>query len=87
MYYSVFDHGCKKHDGSPPLVGVNNFLSASTIGNYGEIELIRSTEEEKSQQTANVKRYGRGAQCAGLLPECEIRRRCPRIPSGSNATV
>ena len=26
MYYSVFDQGRKKHDGSLPLIGVNTFL-------------------------------------------------------------
>ena len=59
MVYSVFDQGRKKHDGSLPLIGVNTFLPkehASEIAT--EIEPIRSTEEEKGQQVANVKRYG-----------------------------
>ncbi len=48
----------KKHDGSLPLVGVNTFLPAE--GNQqegGEIELARSTEEEKQQQVKNVRAF------------------------------
>ena len=53
MYY---EH--KKHDGSLPLVGVNTFLPKEHGGEIAtEIELIRSTEEEKGQQIANVARY------------------------------
>jgi len=64
MHYSVFNKDRKKHDGSLPLVGVNTFLSASSARDHGgeiatEIELIRSTEGEKGQQIANVKRYGK----------------------------
>ena len=45
----------KKHDGSLPLVGVNMFLPKEHAGEVAtEIELIRSTEEEKGQQIANV---------------------------------
>ncbi|MFN7183117.1 MAG: methylmalonyl-CoA mutase family protein [Thermomonas haemolytica] len=45
----------KKHDGSLPLVGVNTFLPKEHGGDIvTEIELIRSTEEEKAQQIANV---------------------------------
>ena len=54
MYY---EH--KKHDGSLPLIGVNTFLPKEHAGEIEtEIELIRSTPEEKGQQIANVKRYG-----------------------------
>ena len=54
MYY---EH--KKHDGSLPLIGVNTFLPKDHGGEIATvIELIRSTEEEKGQQIANVKRYG-----------------------------
>ena len=45
----------KKHDGSLPLVGVNTYLPREHGGDIvTEIELIRSTEEEKGQQIANV---------------------------------
>ncbi|TCT25840.1 methylmalonyl-CoA mutase [Thermomonas haemolytica] len=48
----------KKHDGSLPLVGVNTFLPKEHGGDIvTEIELIRSTEEEKAQQIANVAGY------------------------------
>ncbi len=51
MYY---EH--KKHDGSLPLVGVNTFLPKEHAGEVAtEIELIRSTEEEKAQQIENVR--------------------------------
>jgi len=60
----------KKHDGSLPLVGVNTFLPREHGGEIAtEIELIRSTEEEKAQQIANV----RGWQTSrnALAPEGE----------------
>jgi methylmalonyl-CoA mutase len=48
----------KKHDGSLPLVGVNTFLPKEHAGDIvTEIELIRSTEEEKGQQIANVRNW------------------------------
>lgn len=48
----------KKHDGSLPLVGVNTFLGKDGgDGVATEIELIRSTPEEKGQQIENVKGY------------------------------
>ncbi|WP_350015592.1 methylmalonyl-CoA mutase family protein [Rhodanobacter sp. IGA1.0] len=54
MYY---EH--KKHDGSLPLIGVNTFLPKEHAGEIAtEIELIRSTEEEKGAQIANVRSYG-----------------------------
>ncbi len=48
----------KKHDGSLPLIGVNTFLPKDHGGEIAtEIELIRSTEEEKAQQIANVQAF------------------------------
>ena len=47
----------KKHDGSLPIIGVNTFLGKDAGGEPMEIELIRSTEEEKGQQIGNVARY------------------------------
>jgi isobutyryl-CoA mutase len=53
MYY---EH--KKHDGTLPLIGVNTFLPREHAGDIvTEIELIRSTPEEKAQQIANVKNF------------------------------
>ncbi len=48
----------KKHDGSLPLVGVNTFLPKEHAGDIvTEIELIRSTEAEKTQQIENVRAW------------------------------
>ena len=59
MVYNEFDQGRKKHDGSLPLIGVNTFLPKDHGGEIAtEIELIRSTEEEKGAQITNVKRCG-----------------------------
>ncbi|MDF3981925.1 methylmalonyl-CoA mutase family protein [Luteibacter sp. PPL201] len=63
MYYEQ-----KKHDGSLPLIGVNTFLPKDHGGEIAtEIELIRSTAEEKGQQIDNVTRYG--AARNGLAPD------------------
>ena len=63
MYYEQ-----KKHDGSLPLIGVNTFLPKDHGGEIAtEIELIRSTEEEKGQQIANVLAYGNNRN--SLAPE------------------
>ncbi len=60
----------KKHDGSLPLVGVNMFLPKEHGGGVAtEIELIRSTEEEKGQQIANVQAWQAGRN--SLAPEGE----------------
>lgn len=60
----------KKHDGSLPLVGVNTFLPKEHGGEIAtEIELIRSTEEEKGQQIANVRAWQ--ASRNALAPEGE----------------
>jgi isobutyryl-CoA mutase len=53
MYY---EH--KKHDGSLPLIGVNTYLPREHAGEVAtEIELIRSTEQEKRQQIDNVQAF------------------------------
>lgn len=53
MYY---EH--KKHDGSLPLIGVNTFLGGKQSHvEGGEIELMRSTDEEKIQQVENVEKF------------------------------
>ncbi|EQD60357.1 methylmalonyl-CoA mutase, large subunit, partial [mine drainage metagenome] len=52
----VYEH--KKHDGSLPLIGVNTFLPREHAGEIAtRIELIRSTEDEKRAQIANVKTF------------------------------
>ena len=58
----------KKHDGSLPLIGVNTFLPKEHAGETATtIELIRSTEEEKGQQIANVEAFR--ANRNALAPE------------------
>ncbi|MBL6751999.1 MAG: methylmalonyl-CoA mutase family protein [Nevskia sp.] len=48
----------KKYDGSLPLIGVNTFLPREHGGEIATtIELIRSTEDEKTQQIRNVENY------------------------------
>ena len=51
MYY---EH--KKHDGSYPIIGVNTFLNPK--GNaQADIEMARSTEEEKQSQLARLRDF------------------------------
>lgn len=48
------------HDGSLPLIGVNTFLPREHGGDIvTRVELIRSTEEEKRRQIANVEGFRR----------------------------
>jgi methylmalonyl-CoA mutase len=47
----------KKHDGSYPIVGVNTFLNPHGAGVSGEIELARSTEEEKQSQLRRLRDF------------------------------
>ena len=51
MYY---EH--KKHDGSYPIIGVNTFLNPKGMAQQ-EIELARSTEEEKQSQLTRLKEF------------------------------
>jgi isobutyryl-CoA mutase len=62
----------KKHDGSLPLVGVNTFLPREHGGEVvTEIELIRSTEEEKGQQIENVRRWQQSRNVLAPVGETE----------------
>jgi len=61
MYY---EH--KKHDGSLPLIGVNTFLPREHAGDIvTPIELIRSNEDEKQAQIANVALYQKARNSRG----------------------
>ncbi len=53
----VYEH--RKHSGDLPIVGVNTFLRPAHLRRREEepIELIRSTEDEKRQQIANVRAF------------------------------
>jgi methylmalonyl-CoA mutase len=44
----LYEH--RKHDGSLPIIGVNTFLNPNPTDEPAEIELARSTEEEKRRQ-------------------------------------
>ena len=66
MYY---EH--KKHDGSLPLIGVNTFLAGEESHvQGGEIELMRSTDDEKGQQVGNVEVF-RDAHKVAANPELD----------------
>ena len=83
MYY---EH--RKHDGSLPLIGVNTFLPKEHAGDIvTTIELIRSTEEEKNQQIANVEAFKTNRNAA-LNPSPlvgEGQGRGGAVPSATNA--
>ncbi|MEE8379809.1 MAG: methylmalonyl-CoA mutase family protein, partial [Gammaproteobacteria bacterium] len=46
----------KKHDGSLPIIGVNTFLNPKGEQEY-EIELARSTDEEKKGQISRLRKF------------------------------
>jgi isobutyryl-CoA mutase len=47
-----------KHDGTLPLIGVNTYLPKDGVGEAtGELELMRSTDEEKDEQIASVRAF------------------------------
>ena len=59
----------KKDDGSLPLIGVNTFLQDDeTGGQPTAVDLIRSTDNEKSQQIANVEAFQRRRNSIPLEP-------------------
>ena len=47
----------KKHDGSLPIVGVNTFLSETDEEPDVEIELARSTDDEKQSQIKRLREF------------------------------
>ena len=48
----------KKHDGSLPLIGVNTFLpKAGQEDEVHDLELIRSTDDEKQAQIRHLRRF------------------------------
>jgi methylmalonyl-CoA mutase len=55
LYYETL-----KHDGRLPIVGVNTFVDKKSTGEQDKaLELIRSTEDEKRQQIANLELFQR----------------------------
>jgi methylmalonyl-CoA mutase len=86
LYYEA-----KKHDGSLPLIGVNTFLPREHAGDIvTTIELIRSTDEEKKQQIANVaafcanRNHLAGAAQVGATP---VATQAPGTPKHLQATA
>jgi methylmalonyl-CoA mutase len=47
----------RKHDGSYPIIGVNTFLNPHGSGVASEIELARSTDDEKQSQLKRLKDF------------------------------
>jgi methylmalonyl-CoA mutase len=57
----------KKHDGSHPIIGVNTFLNPAGMAQQ-EIELARSTEEEKQSQITRLRAFqARNAAASGPM--------------------
>lgn len=52
LYYETL-----KHNGDLPIIGVNTFLNPNSTEEDYEIELARSTEEEKQQQITNLRAF------------------------------
>ncbi len=74
----------KKHDGSLPLVGVNTFLPKQQVGETApQIELIRSTEEEKGQQIANVDDWQQRRN--GIVPSPPEQAEASGLPAPGDA--
>ena len=52
MYYETL-----KHSGELPLIGINTFLNPHPNEEEAEIELARSTEEEKAWQIRDLEHF------------------------------
>jgi methylmalonyl-CoA mutase len=50
----LYEH--RKHDGSLPIIGVNTFLNPNGKQDY-EIELARSSDEEKQSQIKRLREF------------------------------
>jgi methylmalonyl-CoA mutase len=61
----------QKHDGSYPIIGVNTFLNPHGSGVASEIELARSTEDEKQSQLKRLADFQ--ARNAGQADACIAR--------------
>lgn len=67
----------KKHDGSFPIIGVNTFLNPHGSGVASEIELARSTDEEKQSQLTRLNDFqlrnaGQSGVCLAALKQAVI---------------
>lgn len=84
----------RRHDGRLPQVGVNTYLGKHHSGEIAiTIELIRSTEEEKGQQIANVRSYQQNRNANALPPsplaeQGQVERRQPiSVPAYLQSTA
>src|SRR4051812_42611993 len=59
----------QKHDGSYPIVGVNTFRGRAADNPPQNLELIRSTEDEKRSQLKRLREFQQrnGSQCGPML--------------------
>ena len=48
----LYEH--QKHDGTLPIIGVNTFRNPKSSGTVQQIELARSTDEEKQSQLTRL---------------------------------
>ena len=73
MYYERL-----KHDGTLPLIGVNTYLPEEGAGErIDKVELMRSTDAEKSDQIASVRAFqalGADRRDGGLAHLREVAR-------------
>ncbi len=69
----LYEH--KKHDGSLPIIGVNTFLNPNGKQEY-DIELARSTEQEKENQISRLNdfksRHGNSAEVLDRVKQAAI---------------
>ncbi len=75
----LYEH--RKHDGSLPIVGVNTFLPPNGSGEVVEIELARSTEDEKQSQIRRLHDFQARNTDAAEAALAELKR---SITSGEN---
>jgi methylmalonyl-CoA mutase len=71
----TYEH--QKHDGSYPIIGVNTFLNPHGSGVANEIELARSTDDEKQSQLARLSAFqarnaGQSEACLARLKQAVI---------------
>ena len=71
----------KKHDGSYPIIGVNTFLNPHGSGVASEIELARSTDDEKQSQLARLADFQQ--RNAGEAEACLAKLRQAVIDNGN----
>jgi isobutyryl-CoA mutase len=71
----------RKHDGSYPIIGVNTFLNPHGSGVASEIELARSTDDEKQSQLTRLKDFQ--ARNAGQSEACLTRLKQAVIDNGN----